>query len=138
MPMLNDDEGFHDWEMKDEEPPEQLQKKWEQEEARCPQTAVCPSCKKETPVGNLTCIFCGTGLYFKKESDQPWFSSIKKLMGNQDSPSRHNEMEKRLGQCRPNCHNGNEMKNLDGALLSQASCPVHGFLKWVKRLFKKD
>ena len=62
MPILNDGEEPHDWEMKDEEPPEQLQKKWEQEEARGPQTAVCLSCKKETPVGNLTCIFCGAML----------------------------------------------------------------------------
>jgi len=57
--MLNDDEGPHDWEIQDEEPPEQLKKKWEQEEAEDPRTVVCPSCKKETPAENLTCIFCG-------------------------------------------------------------------------------
>ena len=58
--MLNDDEEPHDWEMKDEEPPGRLQKKWENEEASGgPQRVVCTSCKKETPSENLTCIYCG-------------------------------------------------------------------------------
>ncbi len=97
--MLNDDQGPHDWEMKDEVPPERLQKKWEREEASGSGTVVCPSCKKETPavpilinrskaeIGavqtailekkrkvwteNLTCIFCGTGLDFKNDGGSP-------------------------------------------------------------------
>lgn len=60
--MMNEDEGPRDWEMKDEEPPEQLQKKWEREEASGPKAAVCPSCKKETPGENLTCVFCSATL----------------------------------------------------------------------------
>lgn len=70
MPMMNEDEEPRDWEMKDEEPPEQLRRKWEREEDRGPQTVVCSSCKKETPAENLTCVFCGM-----------------KLTGNQDSTS---------------------------------------------------
>ena len=37
--MFDDDEGPKDWEIKDEEPPEKLQKKWEREEA---QGVLCP------------------------------------------------------------------------------------------------
>ena len=54
-----EDEEPKDWEVKDEEPPERLQKKWEKEEAIAPRNIVCPSCKKEVPPGNLKCIFCG-------------------------------------------------------------------------------
>ena len=57
--MMNDDEGARDWEMKDEEPPERLQKKWEREEASDPGTVICPACRKEAPKGNWACIFCG-------------------------------------------------------------------------------
>lgn len=62
MSLLDDDEGPSEWEIKDEEPPPRLQKKWEQEEASGAGTVICPSCKKETPAGNLTCIFCGAAL----------------------------------------------------------------------------
>ncbi len=60
--MLYEDEGPKDWEVKDEEPPERLQKKWEREETKGPRTVVCSSCKQETPVENLTCVFCSTVL----------------------------------------------------------------------------
>ena len=58
MSILNDDEGPKDWEVKDEETPECLQKKWDQEEVLGPGAIVCPSCKKETPTDGLSCIFC--------------------------------------------------------------------------------
>ena len=54
----DEDEGPKDWEIKDEEPPERLQKKWERDEAPDAQPVVCPSCGKESPAGNHTCIFC--------------------------------------------------------------------------------
>lgn len=57
--MFGDDEGPKDFEIKDEEPPETLKRKWEREEAAGSSVLVCPSCKKETPRENLTCIFCG-------------------------------------------------------------------------------
>ena len=59
MTPMFDDEDPHDWEIRDEEPPERLQKKWEKEEAIAPRNIVCPSCKKEVSSQNLTCIFCG-------------------------------------------------------------------------------
>lgn len=59
MSLFHEDEGPNDWEIKDEEPPERLQKKWEQAEVSDSRRGVCPSCKKETPAENLTCIFCG-------------------------------------------------------------------------------
>jgi hypothetical protein len=51
--------GPKDWEIKDEEPPEALKRKWEREETTGPKAVLCRSCKKETPAENLTCIFCG-------------------------------------------------------------------------------
>lgn len=79
--MFDKDEGPHDWEMKDEEPPEKLQKKWEREETRGPQGVVCPSCKKETPDENRACIFCGTDLSGAlKVSPTPWYSKTAILV----------------------------------------------------------
>lgn len=80
--MLGDDEGPKDWEIQDEEPPESLRRKWDEEETQEKKPVICPSCKKETSSSNLTCIFCGTTLL-------------------------------------------------------QDSCPIHGFLTWMKRLFRK-
>ena len=54
-----DDEDPKEWEVRDEEPPEVLKRKWESEESAGLQRIVCPSCKKETLSGSLTCIFCG-------------------------------------------------------------------------------
>lgn len=57
--MIGDDEeGPKDWEIRDEEPPAALRRKWDREEAEGPGLVVCPACDKETPVENLTCIFC--------------------------------------------------------------------------------
>jgi hypothetical protein len=56
--MLDDNDEPHDWEIKDEEPPEHLRKKWDREEDSDARAIVCPSCKREIPGGNLTCIFC--------------------------------------------------------------------------------
>jgi hypothetical protein len=60
--MFESDEGPKDWEVKDEEPPEALKKKWERDEEPARGTVVCPVCKKETPAGGLTCIFCSAML----------------------------------------------------------------------------
>jgi hypothetical protein len=105
-----EEEGPKDWEVRDEEAPERLQKKWEQEEARGPRRTVCPSCKKETSTENLTCIFCGTDLDFKDEGDQ----------------------------CRPNYPFGEKIKSLGSTEIPQESCPVRCFFTWIQRLFKKE
>jgi hypothetical protein len=87
MPMLNDDEGPHDWEIKDEEPPGRLQKKWENEEASGLPRAVCISCKKETPSENLTCLYCGAVLPKKYRAvlqpeapKTPWYAKTVTLV----------------------------------------------------------
>ena len=59
--MFDHDEVSKEWEVRDEEPPETLKRKWDLEAMR-PKTVFCSSCKKETPAGNLTCLFCGTRL----------------------------------------------------------------------------
>lgn len=79
--MFDADEGPKDWDIKDEDPPERLQKKWEREEAPGSELVVCPSCKKETPVGNLSCIFCGSALSQGSCPVSCLFSWIKRLFG---------------------------------------------------------
>jgi hypothetical protein len=74
-----DDDGPKDWEVKDEEPPEALKKKWEREEALGSRPVVCPACKKETPAGNLTCIFCEALLAQGSCPVGCFFSWIKRL-----------------------------------------------------------
>ena len=78
-----EEEAPKSWEIKDEEPPEGLKRKWEREEAAGLRQVVCPSCKKETSAESLTCIFCG-------------------------------------------------------AVIAPQFCPVHCFLNWIKRLFKRE
>jgi hypothetical protein len=53
-----EEEDPKDWEIKDEEPPGALKRKWEREEGTGPKTVLCPFCEKETPAENLTCVFC--------------------------------------------------------------------------------
>ena len=60
--MFDEEEGPKDWELKEEEPPETLKRKWEREERSGSVSVVCPSCKKDTPAGNLTCLFCSETL----------------------------------------------------------------------------
>jgi hypothetical protein len=74
-----EEEGPKDWEIRDEEPPERLQKKWDKEETERPRMAVCPSCKKETSAQNLTCIFCGTEVFKSGGPFRRFFVWIKHL-----------------------------------------------------------
>ena len=77
--MFDHDESPKDWEMKDEEPPEKLRKKWEKEETAIPRTVICPSCKKETSAGNLTCLFCGAEILRESCPCLCFLSWIKQL-----------------------------------------------------------
>jgi hypothetical protein len=78
MPMMHDDEEPHDWEIKDEEPPERLQKKWDREKVQGHRKIVCRSCKKETSTENLTCIFCGAEIFEEGLFDRllDWIRSL--------------------------------------------------------------
>lgn len=58
--MQDDEDGPKDWELKDEEPPESLRRKWDRDGAPDRGTVICPACNKETPAGNLTCIYCAS------------------------------------------------------------------------------
>ncbi|MFH0985348.1 MAG: hypothetical protein V1882_07405 [Candidatus Omnitrophota bacterium] len=75
---MNEDEELPDWEVKDEEPPERLQKKWEQEETGGHRTVLCRACKKETSSGNLTCVFCGSEIFEENALDR-LLNSIKRF-----------------------------------------------------------
>lgn len=70
MSITNDDDELPDWEVKDEEPPERLQKKWDREETGGHRTVVCGACKKETSSENLTCIFCGAEIFEENVFDR--------------------------------------------------------------------
>lgn len=76
--MRSDDE-LKDWEIREEEPPERLKKKWEKEDLSGPRFLVCPACKKEVSSENLTCIFCGALL--KPAAGKGIFSWIKIFFG---------------------------------------------------------
>ncbi len=77
--MFDDNEGPKDWELKDEEPPQRLQKKWDREETAEPKLIVCSSCKKEAPAKNLTCIFCGAALSHESGPVTYFLSRFKRL-----------------------------------------------------------
>lgn len=80
MSTLNDDESPSDWEIKDEEPPEQLRKKWEHEEAAGSKTVVCSSCKKETSAENLTCIYCRATIFRESCSFHCFLNWVQRLL----------------------------------------------------------
>ena len=75
-----DEEDLKDWEIKDEEPPEALSRKWERGEGEGPQTVLCRSCKKETPEENLTCIFCAA-VIFPENCFLKWIKHLFKRAG---------------------------------------------------------
>jgi len=53
-------EEISDWEeLPEEDPPEKLQRKWDEEAYGEKRFSLCPACRKEVPTENLTCIFCG-------------------------------------------------------------------------------
>ena len=60
--MENEDEP-KDWdEIKDEDAPENLKRKWVVEEHFPKKPVPCPSCRKLVPADSLTCIFCGAAV----------------------------------------------------------------------------
>lgn len=79
--MFDTDKGPNDWEVKDEEPPESLQKKWDREAAAGPWLVLCPGCKKESSAENLTCLFCGATLPLGGGPEAGFFAWIKKIFG---------------------------------------------------------
>ena len=70
MSITDDGHELPEWEVKDEEPPERLQKKWEREGTGEHRTVICRACKKEIPSENLTCIFCGTEIFEENALDR--------------------------------------------------------------------
>ena len=78
MSILNDDDGPKDWEVKDEEPPEHLRKKWE-EETPSLKRVVCPACGKETSAENLSCVFCEAVIHQESCPVRCFFTWFKRL-----------------------------------------------------------
>lgn len=63
--MTNDNDDPKDWEeMEEENPPENLRRKWIEREYFGKETVVCPSCQKHVPSECIDCIFCGKQVYF--------------------------------------------------------------------------
>ncbi len=62
--MLNeDDDEAKDWEIEDENPPENLKRKWIVREYFGKKTVICSSCKKSVPSEGISCILCGAQIY---------------------------------------------------------------------------
>lgn len=56
---MNDDDPKEWEEIKEVDPPENLKRKWIEEEYFHKTAAACPSCGKPAAPGALTCLFCG-------------------------------------------------------------------------------
>lgn len=65
--MFYDDEEPKDWEIEDQDPPEQLKRKWIVEDLKPQDPIVCPSCKKTIPYDSVFCLFCGSSVYSRRE-----------------------------------------------------------------------
>lgn len=57
--MIHENEDEADWEGGEENPPENLKRKWVEREYFGKEMVPCPACKKFVPAENLTCLFCG-------------------------------------------------------------------------------
>lgn len=79
--MFDAEEEPKDWEVKDEEPPESLQRKWDREAAQGPRIVLCPGCHKESSSENLPCLFCGTTLPLTRDRGTGFLVWIKKFLG---------------------------------------------------------
>lgn len=60
--MVDENDGPKDWEVKDEDPPEELKRKWVEREHFGKRTVECPACKKAVPSESVSCLFCGAGI----------------------------------------------------------------------------
>ena len=61
--MFDDEEELKDWETKEEDPPEQLKRKWIVESLRPKPPVICPACKQPVSADALTCLFCGAQIF---------------------------------------------------------------------------
>jgi len=59
---IMDDEP-KDWEIEDEEPPEKLRRKWDDEEAKELKAVSCPKCKQPLPGDAFQCLYCGAQVF---------------------------------------------------------------------------
>ena len=78
--MFDDEEEPKDWEIEEENPPEQLKRKWIVENLQPQAPITCPACKESLPYDSLSCLFCGasvqsTGSYLF----QKFFGWIRKI-----------------------------------------------------------
>ncbi len=58
--MWQDDEEFKEWEFRDQEIPEKLQRKWQAREKAGEGTVRCPACGQHVSENALLCLFCGS------------------------------------------------------------------------------
>jgi len=57
--MFDNDDEIPEWEMRDEQPPEHLEKKWNKREGEGGKSIVCRSCGKRVSADLLLCLYCG-------------------------------------------------------------------------------
>ena len=61
--MFNEDNEPKDWEAEDENPPENLKRKWVEREYFGKKMVVCPSCHKPASSDSVSCPFCGAQIF---------------------------------------------------------------------------
>lgn len=60
---MNDE--INDWEKpEDENPPENLKRKWIEREYFGKKFVECPHCKKQVPSETIDCVLCGKQIYY--------------------------------------------------------------------------
>ena len=62
--MINEEDEVPEWESQEENPPENLKRKWIEREYFGKETVQCPACQKKVPADNLICLFCGAAIDF--------------------------------------------------------------------------
>ncbi len=60
---FEDEDEPKDWEMEEEEPPERLKRKWEEEEQKELKADFCRSCHQALPGDAFQCFYCGTQVF---------------------------------------------------------------------------
>ena len=61
--MFDENDELKDWEVEDENPHENLARKWVEREYFDKKTVDCPYCRKAVPSDSVSCLYCGAQIF---------------------------------------------------------------------------
>ncbi len=81
--MMNEEDELKDWEIqREEDPPEELKRKWIVDEMKERVSLTCQACQQPVPPDAVSCHFCGASIH---RTDVGFLSKmacwVKKLFG---------------------------------------------------------